>query len=265
MNGPYDLDAGLRALAGSIEFPPTPDLAAAVRSRVSAMSPPARSRWAVWTSPPSRRVQLALAVAILAALGLATTMTVNPGVRDAVARFLHLSGASITRVSTLPPAPAVSGDLATRLSLGRLVSLDEARAAVSFRVRIPSALGTPAAIYLSSAPAGGEVTLFYGPRVDLPRSTVPEIGALISEFRGDLQPDFFGKLLGPDATVQDVQVDSVSGFWIAGASHEFFYGSDLLSLRLSGNALLWERDLVTLRIESGLSRDRAIAVANSLR
>ena len=65
--------------------------------------------------------------------------------------------------------------------------------------------------------------------------------------------------------VEDVQVDSVSGFWIAGASHEFFYGSDPLSLRLSGNALLWERDLVTLRIESGLSRDRAIAVANSLR
>lgn len=267
MNGAYDPDTGLRELAGLIEFPPTPDLAAAVVRRVSEVPPPAPSRWALWTSP-SDRVRLTIAAAVLAALALATTLAVNPAARDAVARFLHLSGASITRVSNLPPAPTASGDLATRLGLGRLVSLEEARTKVSFQVRVPLSVGVPDAVFLSSDPVGGEVTLLYRPRADLPRSQVPEIGALVSEFRGDLQPGFFRKVLGPDVTVQDVQVDSVTGFWIAGAQHQFSYGSGAarsFSLRLSGDALMWERGGVTLRIESGLSREGAISVGNSLR
>ena len=37
------------------------------------------------------------------------------------------------------------------------------------------------------------------------------------------------------------------------------------TLRLEGNVLLWVRDGVTLRIESALSRDEAIHVAESIR
>jgi len=37
------------------------------------------------------------------------------------------------------------------------------------------------------------------------------------------------------------------------------------TLRLEGNVLLWVRNGVTLRIESALSRDEAIHVAESIR
>ena len=37
------------------------------------------------------------------------------------------------------------------------------------------------------------------------------------------------------------------------------------SLRLSGDVLLWQRGEVTLRLESSMAKDRAIAIAASMR
>jgi hypothetical protein len=76
------------------------------------------------------------------------------------------------------------------------------------------------------------------------------------------------KLITTGATVTGTSVDGVPAYWIEGA-HFYMYEDSKGNvrqdtLRLSSNALVWERGGVTLRIESALSEDRALAIARSM-
>ena len=58
-------------------------------------------------------------------------------------------------------------------------------------------------------------------------------------------------------------------FWIDGAAHTFMYldadgQPQSEEYRLAGNVLLWEANGVTYRLESELTRETAIAIAESL-
>jgi hypothetical protein len=70
--------------------------------------------------------------------------------------------------------------------------------------------------------------------------------------------------------MQMVAVGGAGGYWIEGAPHVLilrdYAGDDRRHpSRLAGNTLLWERDGVTYRLESALSRDEAIRIAESMR
>jgi hypothetical protein len=72
----------------------------------------------------------------------------------------------------------------------------------------------------------------------------------------------------PGTTYEPVTVEGAQGFWISGEPHVIAYlepDGDIRSetVRLAGNVLLWETGGVTYRIESTLSRAKAIAIAES--
>ncbi len=229
-----ELEQQLARLGTEIDFPPTPDLARAVRAH---LEPRPRLSW-----------RLALAAAlVLVALGAG--LVAVPPVRDTVAGWLGLKNVTIERVKVLPspqPSPIPPP--------GRLVSLAEAERAVSFTVRPPRALGSPDRVYLQSdPPAGGEVTLDYGP-------------ISVSEFRG--QP-YLGKILGPGTRVEPVTVNGNTGAWISGEAHDFFYTdtrgmAQTQTLRPAGSVLLWEEGGLILRVEGAATKERALAIATSL-
>src|SRR6185295_13415294 len=156
------------------------------------------------------------------------------------------------------------------LFLGDRLTLAEARAGVSFTVHDPqSALGAPDAVYLGRPPPSGQVSYVYAPRAGLPATTDPAVGALVTQFKADLETEFFQKILGPDTTVRSVNVGGVEGFWIEGKPHAFFYSEGgrenrTEDIRLAGNTLLWERDGITFRLESALTADEAIRIAESM-
>ena len=79
----------------------------------------------------------------------------------------------------------------------------------------------------------------------------------------------------PDDGAQGTQLDAISvagepGFWISGAPHGFFFVCYDVGecrqerYRLAGNVLLWELDGVTLRLESALTLEDALAIAESI-
>ncbi|HEX7148735.1 MAG TPA: hypothetical protein VF512_14600, partial [Actinomycetota bacterium] len=152
-----DLDRALTDLATSLEFSPTPDLAAAVSARLDE-APATRPRTRRWSWPAGWR---RLAVAGLAAVLLAAAVLVaSPGTREAVARRLGLRGIGVELGG--PPPPTVTTAPGARLDLGfgERVSLEEARRRVGFPVLIPGAGGLerPDATFVSeSVPAGGRV------------------------------------------------------------------------------------------------------------
>ena len=49
------------------------------------------------------------------------------------------------------------------------------------------------------------------------------LGLLVGEFRGDLAPEYMGKIAGQATRIERLRVDGERAIWIEGAPHFFFY------------------------------------------
>ena len=225
-----------------VEWPPEPDVAARVRTRLEAEPRPRRFRpvWAV-----------ALAILVLGG-GVAAV----PSARSAVLRWLGIEGVRIQRVPEAPtpapttPPPALDLGERTTLASGTLV---------------PRALGRPAAVYAD----GDHVTLLYRPRRGLPESAQTGAGALLSQFPGRTHPQLIRKLAGPGTTIERVRVDGEPGYWLGGDVHSLIYehpSGDIREspMRLAGPTLVWRHGELTLRLEADVTKSRALAIARSV-
>jgi hypothetical protein len=88
--------------------------------------------------------------------------------------------------------------------------------------------------------------------------------------RGTGTRDYLEKFLGPGSRAEPVSVGGRPGLWLTGTPHGFAYldARGVIraeTLRLAGDTLVWERGGLVLRLESALSKRRAIALAASLR
>ena len=122
------------------------------------------------------------------------------------------------------------------------------------------AFANPTEVHLVGVAPFARVTLLY------PNSTT------LTEFLGEVQPDAFQKMVGPDTKVEPVHVGTSDGFWITGAPHQVMLlyrdpdgTTRWQEVTVTGNVLIWQVGDVTLRFETPLARDGAIAVATSLR
>jgi hypothetical protein len=267
-----DLDGALADLAAALEFPATPDLAGAVAARLDeAPAPgPARARRGRLASRPGwRRLAVAALVAVLLA---AAGLVASPGTREAVARRLGLRGVGVELGGPTPTTVTTRPGERLDLGLGERVTLAEARRRVGFRVLVPGAAGfrQPAAVHVNqAAPPGGRVDLVYRSRAGLPASPFTDVGLLVTEFQGRPTPQFIKKVavLG---MVEAVTVGGEPGYWFSGEPHFFTYqdargGVHEEQTRLAGNTLIWQRGDLTLRLEGQISRQEALAIAESLR
>ena len=259
------LEKHLADLATAVAFPPTPDLAAGMRSRLEAPSRNLRAHSR--PIPISRSVRRSLLLAAALALLL---------VGGALAVRFGLDLLSIES-GPLPPRtpsaiPHTSGPLGTGLDLGRPVTLDEAAAAADFEIVFPQALGTPDDVYLGTDVLRGQVAFVYLPRPGLPESILLDrAGLLVTQNRGGPDPGLAHKIVDTSlATVERVEVDGAPGVWISGEPHLFWYLSPegvviQESRRLVGDTLAWERDGILYRIEGAIPLSTAMEIARSMR
>ena len=254
-----ELERALRDLGPRYPYPPTPNLAAAVRRRIVAQPAVPVRRLPLWRDPP----RLALAAAVVLVLAGAAAL-INPTTRDAIAHFFHVSGVIVTS----EPSPYPSLSPGTPLDLGRRTTMTDAQSVVSFPIAVPAELGAPDAIYVVSGIPGGEVALAYSPRTGIPLVPQTGLGVLVTEFRGDLIPGFISKGVEQGTTAEEVSVNGHPGWWIAGKPHMVIVrvsGTDYpVQLRMAANTLVWARGGVTYRIESGLSKTDAFRIASGL-
>jgi hypothetical protein len=226
-----ELERELRSLGAQLAYPPTPDLAAAVRDRLQA--PP---RFRLWSRP----LAVALAVAAVA-IGAAFAV---PQARTAILRFFGIGAVRIEFVDRLPevqPGP---------LDLGRRIDLDEA----PFHLLRSKLLGNPDATYLD----GNAVTLLYGTR--------SHVRLLLTEIEGSgFESNVGKKLLAEGTRVKFVELRDVlsPGVWIEGKPHVVQFPGG--PVRLAKNTLIWQRGDLTLRLEGKIRLAQASRIANSLR
>jgi Domain of unknown function (DUF4367) len=272
-----DLERALADLAAALEFPPTPDLAAAVTARLGEApaaapappSPAARARrWLAGLAGWRRLAAAGLAVVLLAA----AVLVASPGTREAVARRLGLRGVGVELGGPPPPTVTTTPGGRLELGLGDQVTLEEARRRVDWPVLVPAAagLGRPDAVYVNEAvPSGGRVDLVYRARPGLPASPFTDVGLLITGFRGQPTPEFLKKVTAM-GVVEQVTVGGEPGYWFSGEPHFFTYRDAAGTLReeqtrLAGNTLIWQRGDLTLRLEGELPKEEAIRIAESMR
>jgi hypothetical protein len=202
-----------------------------------------------------RRLAPLVAIAVLLT-GAAIASVVVPGIDLRVGR-----GPSGATRAPLVADPAF---------LGAPTTLAAARERVDFAVGVPTArqLGTPQ-VYLNDRPPGGRVSLLYPVNDGLPAMGDTQVGLLLTQFRGVIDEQLLTKVVAEGAEVSPVEVDGLRGWWIDGA-HEVLYvdpTGDVVTERprFADSVVLWVRDGVTLRLESALDRQRAIAIAASVR
>lgn len=218
----------LSTLAAYVELPPERDLAPAVRARIGARRP-----------HPGRLV-LALVLVVLA---IAIAFAVPPA-RSEILRWLGLGNARIELVDELPSVTP-----RRPLDLGGQTSLADARKLVAYHVFTSKLLGTPQEVHL----LGDQVGFVYGNHK-----------LVVTQSRGT----FFTKEVGPGTHVEQLSVNGLSAYWISGAPHFFGYVAGNgqphpIELYLARDALIWQVDDVTLRLEGKLSRADALRIARS--
>ena len=259
-----DLEQRLTQLGRELDWPETPELAGRVRARLrEADAHPVRRRRRLLPAAGLRR---SLALALVSLLVLAGgVFAAVPDVRDAVLEFFGLQGATVERREELPRAPDLQP-----LSLGDRTTLERASAELGFEPLIPAAAGRPDHVFTNLSVPGGELALAYRPAPGLPEAHSTHLGLLVGEFRGDLLPEYLGKIAGETTSIERLRVDGRRAIWIEGAPHLFFYrppDSDFAEseLRLADNVLLLERGNLLVRLEGAFDRERAVELARSLR
>jgi hypothetical protein len=255
-----ELERELTALGREVEFPPTPDLAAAVAARIEAEAGVAMPHRRARVRPAGRTLALAGGIALLLT---GTVIAAVPAARDAVSDLLGLSAVTIERTAA-PPPPAEP----QFLHLGPRVSSAEAERAVDFRILVPRDLGPPDSIHLRRSVPGGAVSLLYRAQPGLPEARQTGLGLLVTELRGDLAPGYIKKVAIQGVRVTRREIGGHRAIWLTGAPHFVaIRGPDgsVREERVAADVLLVERGAVLVRLEGELSQREAARIAHSLR
>jgi hypothetical protein len=252
-----ELEQRLATLGAQLAWPATPSLTPAVRRQIAMSRPRFDGRWA-----------MAAAAVVLAVAALA----VYTPSRDAIAAWINVHTFFRTVPQLMTPTPLPPGPLGHRLGLGSSTTLPQARAALKWSLLVPASLGSPDEAYLQSpsdAPSGGEVTLVYAARPGVPAAGETGVGVLVTEARGSVNSNYFGKTIGPGTTIEIVSVAGGAGYWIAGAPHIFGFNDSagnvrFETLRLATNTLILDVAGTVVRIEGNLTKAQALEIAASL-
>lgn len=265
-----EFEAKLRALADQLDYPPTPDIAGRVRARLRAF--PSPSGRGARGERLSRFSSKAIAWSLTVSLILLSSLLLIPPVRAAVIEFFQVGIVRIFPPDATPTAQPNSTAIPTATSGTPLPSLlpllesisgrtdlESAQQVVDYTILLPnypSDLGLPDRIYVQDADGAFIILVWMDPqqpeRVLMSLHFIPEDSWAI-------------KKMGP-RMIRETTVDGQYAIWAEGPYPLIMRGTGSPEhVRLvEGHVLIWEIDGITYRLESDLSMEEAIRVAESL-
>jgi hypothetical protein len=252
----------IAALATALEYPPTPDIAGSVMKRLRPVEPPRHV---------SRRLAWSLAIVLV----LCTSLMLIPPARAAILEFIQIGVVRIFGSPSTPPAPleetpvtavpltATPGptlpplipileDLAGELTLG------EAQQRVDYPILLPSYpsdLGEPDRVFVQDADGDMAILVWLDPqehdRIRMSLHFLPAGSWAIDK----IEP----------AMIRETRVDGTRAIWAVGPYPLRLRTSEIQFRRLiDGHVLIWEKGRITYRLETDLSLEEAIQIAESL-
>lgn len=282
-------EAYVQETAGAFPYPPTPDIAGALRKRL-AEEPRRRT--------PGRRLAWAAAAVVI----LAASLLAVPQVRAGLLEVLRIGAVEIRLIepTAIPiPTPAPSPTATVRpptatpdtsrtpgltptssatptpvpptatpsptptpltsvLDLAGETTLAKAQAKVDFPIRLPAYppdLGAPDRVFLQDLEGSAVILVWLEPeQPDQVRLSLHELGpgAFVSK--------------GPPPVVEETTVHGQRALWTTGTYYVKSRGGSYGNKRLiEGHVLIWTEGEITYRLETDLSLEEAVRVAESLR
>jgi hypothetical protein len=231
-----------------IEFPPTPNFAVGFEARLRS----------------DRRNFSRLALLGLAAALVVAGAGLGSGV---VASWIGLGHVRVQTTSHPPQITPTPGGVVDQLkaSGATQMSLAEARSRTGGLPILPANLPEPDGVYVATSSDLDIVYVVYRPLPDLPATLDAQVGLLLTEFTaGPGDQMVLDKLLGTSAKVTSVVVNGVPGYWIEGAEHFTAPADEPAAVRVSSDVLIWEKSGRLTRMEVAVSKERAIAIAESI-
>jgi hypothetical protein len=275
----------LRSLAKGLDYPRTPDIASSVMMRLPTFSSAARAergaseleagRGARGEGRPrflSRRLACSLTLILI----LFSSLMLIPPVRAAVIEFIQIGVVRILQGEPTPAAPPHQQDPSTLRPvtatpavtsqpliplLERLageMSLEEAQRLVHYPVLLPAYpedLGPPDRVFVQDADGDMTILVWIDPQqpdeILMSLHIVPPGSWAIEKVN--------------PAEVQETTVDGQRAIWAVGPYPLRFSNGGLDIVRMiDGHVLIWTEGDLTYRLESTLSLEEAIRVAESL-
>lgn len=250
----------VHALARGYSYPATPDIAAGVRRQLALRNRQPRAPRPAWQRPAL------VFAALLLALALALSV---PAVRAAVREWLQLGA---VRIVLTPPAtqlavtateagPTATAPAATAaLPLDEPLTLAEVQAQADFELRLPTAAPAdrpPDRIYLQALPLLSEQLVVISVWESPERPGEPILS--LYQIEGD-NCCLKGAWASGGA---ETEVGGELAYWVEGAHPLSFDGGDNWTI-VPGDVLIWSEGTFTYRMESTLSLEETIRLAESL-
>jgi hypothetical protein len=251
-------ESQLKDLAASFSYPPTPDIASAVKPRIIVgRSAAVSGRRAAWT----------FAITALLLVGLLLVPPVRARLLDVLAMgavrvFLSQPvAAPLPSVGPIPPQITTTAHptpLSSILDLEGETTLESARSRVGFPIRLPSypsGLRTPDKVFVQDF---GQPLLIF---VWLDDGQTDRVRLSLYQFL----PGPFAEKSRP-RLIKPSTVNGRPAIWGEGPHLLTTYSGNMVMRRLvDGQVLIWTEGAVTYRLETELPGSEAIRIAESLR
>lgn len=255
-----EFKAQVRTIASQMDYPRTPDIAGTVRARLR-------------TGTRSRFMSKAAAWSLTIVLILLTSLMLIPPARAAIVEFIQVGVVRIFRAEPTPvpttpsstmvpvtatPAPTEQSLIPLLEGLAGEMTLEEAQAQVDYLILLPSYpsdLGEPDRVFVQDADGDMTILVWVDPQK-------PDEVLMSLHF---LPPGSWAVKKVQPVVIEETQVNGRYAVWTFGPYPMRYENGDLQYLRMiSGHVLIWDAEGVTYRLETNLSLEEAIQIAESL-
>jgi hypothetical protein len=264
----------LLSLSKGLDYPRTPDIVGSVMTRLRPFPSPT-GRWGRGEGRP-RFISKRLAWSLTLILILFSSLMLIPPARAAIIEFIQIGIVRIFRAeptplsppnqeapSTMMPVTATPGSSPQPLipileNLAGEMSLVEAQQTVDYPILLPSYppdLGQPDRVFVQEAEGKMTILVWVDPQqpdqISMSLHFVPAGSWAIDKMN--------------PALVQETTVNGQRAIWAIGPYPLRLYNGDLEFMRLiDGHVLIWADGEITYRLETDLSLEEAIKIAESL-
>lgn len=242
-------------ISKGMDYPPTPDIAGFVSARLR----PAKS---------PRLISKAWAWSLTIVLILLLSLLLIPPARAAILEFIQIG---IVRIFPQPieptaePIQTILPSTATPISslpfletIAGKTTLADAQGQVPYPILLPTYpadIGEPDYVYIQNADGNMTILVWLDPQS-------PETVLMSLHF---IPAGSWAITKVSPTLIEETTVDGVRAIWAVGPYPLRFTDGDLEFTRIiNGNVLIWANDTLTYRLETDMSLEEALKVAESL-
>ena len=248
-----EFEKQLQLISNQIDYPPTPDIATSVMKKIQ---PVTRTRFM-----PKR-----LAWSLTLILILFLSLFAIPPVRAAILEFIQIGIVRIfpqtieptiqltnESISTATPAPSMIPLLNS--ILGK-TTLEQAQRQVDYPILLPPDFGEPDYVFVYDAV--GDMTILVWMNPEQPQSVELSLHSIPAE-------SWAIKKMGP-TIIELTKVNGEQAVWAEGPYPLILYNRNEMQFTrlIEGRVLIWTDGDITYRLETNLSMEEAVAIAESL-